>query len=80
MKYFSSCKIFEQLELALTTEFALNFSSGGAAAPLPPALYATDLSNLFFKNRNPHRHCVATRLESVPCSDRIVEILILRPL
>jgi len=34
LKYFLSFKIFEQLALALKTEFALNFSSRGAAAGL----------------------------------------------
>jgi len=33
LKYFSSSNIFEQLELALQTEFALNFSSRRAPAP-----------------------------------------------
>jgi len=35
LKYFLCFRIFEQLALALKTEFALNFSSQGAAAPLP---------------------------------------------
>ena len=33
-KYFLSFRIFEQLELALKTEFALNFSRRGSASPL----------------------------------------------
>jgi len=40
LKYFLSFRIFEQLELALKTAFALNLSSRGTAAP-PLASYAT---------------------------------------
>ena len=39
LKYFLSFRIFEQLELALKTDFALNFSSRGGGRP--PASYAT---------------------------------------
>jgi len=39
IEIFLSFRIFEQLDLALKTEFALNFSSRGGGRP--PALYAT---------------------------------------
>jgi len=45
LKYFLSFRIFEELQLALKTEFALNFSSwGGGRPPRPPASYATGVA------------------------------------
>jgi len=43
LKYFLSFRIFEQLELGLKTELALNFSirGGRARPPRPPVSYAT---------------------------------------
>jgi len=54
LKYFLSFRIFEQLELALKTEFALKFSSRGAAAPPPRTpLPIIELSTVLSSGKDP---------------------------
>ena len=54
LKYFLSFRIFVQLELALKTEFDLNFSSWGGFRPPSPRLVRHCLTVLFLHNNKVH--------------------------